>query len=163
MTKSLTAGEELKWRADRPGEAGNWKLDLHNKCAASTRNAQPLAFSACLFLDFQASFHAIEAQAVTCRFPVDDDHTAMRGDPGRKHCGSNLIPSARFEGSRELAAYSAVLAVEAIGPRVALCGLPLEPIDSSAFLRVRTSKARYCATRWMLVAVCSGLSDGSRA
>jgi hypothetical protein len=78
--------------------------DLHNKYAACTRNAQQSAFSACLFLDFQASFHAIEAQAVACRFPVEDDHSAMRGDPGRNYCDADLIPSARFEGSRELAA-----------------------------------------------------------
>jgi hypothetical protein len=85
-------------------DAANLGLDLHNKCASCTRNAQLAAFSACLFLDFQAFFHAIEAQAVACRFPVEDDHSAMRGDPGRKFRASGLIPGARFEGSRELAA-----------------------------------------------------------
>jgi hypothetical protein len=87
----------------------------------------------------------------------------MRGDSGRNCCGLDLIPSAGFEGSRELAAYSVVAAVKAdwvlrgfvrtTSRATKLERVPPSPYFQSALLRNTP----------VLVAVCSGLSDGSHA
>ena len=102
VTKSLTVVEVISKNANLISKRRiqDWICTANG--AACTRNAQQVAFCACVLVDFQAFFHAIEAQAIACRFPVEDDHSAMRGDPDRNSCGPDLIPSARFEGSRDL-------------------------------------------------------------